>query len=112
MARARTMGTSAPLIMPNLEKTVFLNKIDDRLTDYTKNIISGFTGLLYAAYFDSLEVFEKLFDFEYLKGTVFEINGYITANTKTTRFMIPINTDCLSICLLRGSRRCMEFILK
>eukprot|EP00703_Trepomonas_sp_PC1_P004546 JAP92060.1 Hypothetical protein TPC1_16115 [Trepomonas sp. PC1] len=96
---------------PQIQKTQFLNRTDDRLTDLTKNIISGFTGLLYAAYFDSEDVFQLLFDFEYRKTSLFEFNGQVTANTKTTRLVFSIGSDCLQVALLRSSRRVILYIL-
>lgn len=90
---------------------MFLNRSDDRLTDLTRNIISGFTGLLYAAYFDSIDCFRKLFEYEYKRGSLFEFSLQLSANTKTTRYILPIGSDCLMVCLLRSSRRCLEYIL-
>lgn len=110
-AEARTLGTAGPVVPPQTGRTVFLNRSDDRLTDLTRNIISGFTGLLYAAYFDSIDCFRKLFEYEYRRGSLFEFSLQLSANTKTTRYILPIGSDCLMVCLLRSSRRCLEFIL-
>ena len=54
---ARTTGAQPPLVAPFTEKPRFLNVVDDRLTDFPRNIISGFSGLMYACYFDSVDVF-------------------------------------------------------
>lgn len=55
--RARTTGAQPPLVAPYAPKPRFLNVVDDRLTDFSRNIISGFTGLMYACYFDAADVF-------------------------------------------------------
>ncbi|CAL6087611.1 Conserved_hypothetical protein [Hexamita inflata] len=109
--QARTLGTAAPLMPPHVERTAFLNRSDDRLTDLTKNVVSGFTGLLYAAYFDSLEVFQALFEYEYKRSSLYEFNMHVAADTKTTRLILPIGSDCLQVALLRSSRRCLEYII-
>lgn len=108
--KARTTGQQQPLVAPFTEKTRFLNVVDDRLTDFPRNIISGFTGLMYACYFDSYTVFEKLFRYEYRRTSVFEVNVHAAAKTKTSRFVLPIGSDCLMLALLRGSRNCLNYI--
>lgn len=105
------MGTQPPLVAPYTEKTRFLNVVDDRLTDFSRNVISGFTGLMYACYFDSYDVFQLLFEYEYRRTSVFEVNVHATANTKTSRFVLPIESNVLMLALLRSSRNCLRVIL-